>query len=155
MRIGELKTQTAVARKISDFRHVVVVSPHYILEKGKPEAPDQLVQFPCAAWRVNQENVIWNLGGKDYEIRPVLQVNDYGHLLKLALDGRVITELPPLMAKPHFLSGQLVQLFPEQKLPTQSLNLLYLSPKYLPPISRAYIDFCLEYCKRNIDFTID
>lgn len=155
LRIGELKTQTAIARKISDFRHVVVASPQYILEKGKPETPDQLVQFPCASWWVNQENIMWNLGEKDYEILPVVKVNDYGHLLKLALDGRVITELPPLMAKPHLRSGQLVHLFPEQKLPTQSLNLLYLSQKHPSPISRAYIDFCLEYSKHNIDFTLN
>lgn len=155
LRVGELKTQTAIARKISDYSHVVVAAPKYFLEKGTPQTPAHLVKFPCATWRAGQENVVWNLGGKNYEIRPVVKVNDYGHLLKLALDGRVITEIPPLMAKPHLLSGQLVQLFPDQKLPTQSLNLLYSSPKYLPPITRAYIDFCLDYCKHNIDFTID
>lgn len=155
LRIGELKTQTAVARKIGDYRHVLVVSPKYIQEKGCPETPDQLASYPCAAWQITHETPVWNLGGKDVEIRPVVKVNDYGHLLKLALDGRVITEIPPLMAKPYFTSGRLLPLFPDHRLPQWTLSLLYLSRKYLPPISRAYIDFCLEYCKQNIDFTLD
>jgi len=155
LRIGELKTQTAIARKISDYRHVVVVSPKFISLYGKPETPDQLAQFACASWRSNQEHVAWNLGGRDYEIRSVVKVNDYGHLLKLGLEGRAITELPPYLAKPYLLSGQLQPLFPDQKMPIQTLNLLYLSRKYMPPISRAYVDFCLDYSKHNISFTAD
>ena len=75
LRIGELKTQTAVARKIGDYRHVLVVSPKYIQEKGCPETPDQLASYPCAAWQITHETPVWNLGGKDVEIRPVVKVN--------------------------------------------------------------------------------
>jgi len=155
LRIGELSTQTAIARKISDYRHVIVASPKFISRYGKLETPDQLAAFPCASWQSNQEHVTWNLGGTEFEIRSVVKVNDYGHLLKLALEGRVITELPPHLAKPHLLCGRLLPLFPDQKLPTQTLNLLYLSRKYMPPVSRAYVDFCLDYSKDNISFTAD
>ncbi|VAV98969.1 Transcriptional regulator, LysR family [hydrothermal vent metagenome] len=155
LRIGELKTETAIARKISNYRHVVVASPEYISKHGTPKTPGQLSQFPCASWISNQERIIWNLGGQDYEVGSVVRVNDYRYLLALGLNGRVITELPPHLAKPYLLSGQLLQLFPDQKLPTQALNLLYLSRKYISPISRAYIDFCISYSKRNLSFMVD
>lgn len=152
MRIGDLKTQTAVARKIAEYRHVLVYAPAYAERFGLPPHPEQLDEFPCGAWKSEHDNVSWNLGGKDYALEPQIQVNDFAHLRKLALDGDIITELPPLYAKPFLDSGALQPLFSDHLFPRQSLNLLYPSRKYLSPLSRAYVDFSLEYCEREALF---
>jgi DNA-binding transcriptional LysR family regulator len=149
MRIGDLKTQTAVAREIAAYRHVLVYAPAFAEKHGLPQHPEQLTSFPCGAWNNRQGGVSWNLADKDYALTPQIQVNDFSHLLMLALAGDIITELPPLFAKPYLDSGELLPLFPDYPFPRQSLNLLYPSRKYLSPLSRAYIDFALEYCKRE------
>ncbi len=149
VRIGDLKTQTAIARKITEYRHVLVYAPAYVEKHGLPQYPKQLAAFPCGVWSSEHGNVSWNLAGKDYALEPQVRVNDYAHLCMLALGGDIITELPPLLAKPYLDSGELLPLFSDQPFPRQSLNLLYPSRKYLSPLSRAYIDFALEYCKRE------
>jgi len=147
--VGALKTQTAIARKITEYRHVLVYAPAYAERFGLPGHPDQLVDFPCGTWSSEHDGVSWNLGGKDYALRPQLQVNDFAHLRTLVLAGDIITELPPLFAKPYLESGELLPLFADRPLPRLSLNLLYPSREYLSPLSRAYIDFALAYCERE------
>ncbi|NOX76701.1 MAG: LysR family transcriptional regulator [Gammaproteobacteria bacterium] len=152
VRIGDLKTQTAIARKVAEYRHVLVYAPAYAEKYGLPESPEQLVDFPCGGWSSEQNNVSWNIGGTDYTLKPQIQVNDFAHLTMLALSGDIITELPPFTAEPHLASGELLPLFPDRPLPRLSLNLLYPSRQYLSPLSRAYIDFALEYCERTALF---
>jgi len=149
VRIGDPGTQTAIARKITEYRHVLVYAPAYAEKYGLPRHPKQLVAFSCGAWSSEHDTVSWNLAGKDYVLKPQIRVNDYAHLCMLALAGDIITELPPLFAKPCLDSGKLLLLFPDRPFPGQSLNLLYPSRKYISPLSRAYIDFALEYCKRE------
>ncbi|VAW62949.1 Transcriptional regulator, LysR family [hydrothermal vent metagenome] len=149
LRAGELKTQTAIVRELGSYRHCVVASPAYLKEHGTPDHPQQLASLPCGAWSRNQENIVWNFAGKDYSIYPKVKINDFSHLLRLALDGGIITELPPLLAKPYIDSAQLVLLFGELPMPELTFSLLYPSRKYLSPISRAYIDFSLEYCRKE------
>jgi DNA-binding transcriptional LysR family regulator len=61
----------------------------------------------------------WSLGNESVLIAPFLQVNDYLHLLKLALAGACITELPPFIVQEHLPSGRLKALLHEYPLPTQ------------------------------------
>ncbi|VAW72430.1 Transcriptional regulator, LysR family [hydrothermal vent metagenome] len=147
LRVGELKTRTAIVRKIGDYRHCLVASPAYLEKYGVAEHPEQLAAYPCGAWGRNREDIVWNFAGIDYPIDPKVKVNDFAHLLSLVLAGSIITELPPLLAKPLLDSGELVTLFDDLPMPVLTFNLLYPSRKYLSPLSRAYIDFALEYCK--------
>lgn len=149
LRIGELKSQTAIARKIADYRHLVVASPTYIEKHGVPLSPSQLNDFPIGSWGNNPEQVTWIFSDKPYEITPKVTINDYSHLLALTLADNIITELPPLLAQPYIDSGSLIHLLPDWKLPKLSLNLVYPTRKHLSPLSRTYIDFALNYCKQN------
>ncbi|HED34100.1 MAG TPA: LysR family transcriptional regulator [Gammaproteobacteria bacterium] len=149
LRVGELKTSTAIVRKIGEYRHCLVASPDYLEKYGVPEHPEQLATYSCGAWGRNREDIVWNFADKDYSIYPKIKVNDFAHLLSLALAGSIITELPPLLAKPFMDSGELVSLFDDLPMPVLTFSLLYPSRKYLSPLSRAYIDFALEYCKRE------
>ncbi len=149
LRIGDLKSSTAIVRKIAEYRHSIVASPEYIQEYGVPGRPEELTELPCGAWSRNQDETYWNMAGIQYLINSKIKVNDFAHLMDLALQGSIITELPPLLVKPYLGSGQLVKLFVEYPLPTLTLSLLFPSRKYLSPISRAYVDFAVEYCKKE------
>ena len=82
------------------------------------------------------------------QINPFFQVNDYLHLLELALAGVCVTELPPFLAQEHIASGQLQQLLKNHPLPPSELNLLYPSRRQLSRLIRTYIDFCSEWIDR-------
>ena len=144
LRVGELLHDSVVARKLFTYRHRVVASPTLLAKYGSPQEPMQLLNMPCACWNDRVSAPVWNLGGKDYTVRPSLQVNDYLHLQAVALADDCVTELPPFLAKPMIAEGTLQELLPDFPLPERELYLLYPSRKQVSRLVKAYVDFCLQ-----------
>lgn len=145
LRVGELKDNQTIARKLGEYRHQLVASPDFLEKYGEPSQPEQLLTMPCASWNTRTDTIKWSLGDESVQIAPILQVNDYLHLLKLVLAGTYFTELPPFLIKEHLASGRLKTLLEDYPLPTLQLNLLYPSSKQLSRLVSTYIDFCTEW----------
>jgi DNA-binding transcriptional LysR family regulator len=75
----------------------------------------------------------------------VLSTNDYHHLRSRALEGDVVTELPPFLAAAPVRKKRLVPLPPQHPLPEQPINLLFPSHRHPFTIVRTYLDFCQRY----------
>ena len=119
-------------------------SPKLLARYGSPQEPMQLLNIPCACWNDRASAPVWNLGGKDYKIRPYLQVNDFLHLQALALTDDCVTELPPFLAQPSITEGNLQELLPGFPLPERELYLLYPSRKQISRVVKTYVEFCLQ-----------
>jgi DNA-binding transcriptional LysR family regulator len=87
----------------------------------------------------------WDVGGQVVEPKAVLSTNDYHHLCSRALDGHVVTELPPFMAAAPIREKRLVPLLPQHPLPEQPIHLLYPLHRHPSTIVRTYLDFCQGY----------
>jgi len=144
LRIGDVVYLSAVARKLMDYRHVLVATPEFIKKFGEPELPQDLLNFSCAAWIKKDDSIEWALGKEKIVIEPAVRVNDFTHLRYLALQHLYITEQPPFMARELIAKKQLVQILPNYDLPNFSINLLYQSRHQLSRIARVYIDFCVS-----------
>ena len=145
LRVGDRKDNQAIARKLGEYRHQLVASPAYLEQYGEPSQPEQLLTMPCASWNAQTGEATWLLRNEPVQVAPFLQVNNYLYLLKLALAGACVTELPPFLIQEHLASGRLKTLLHDYPLPTQQLNLLYPSRQQLSPLVRIYIDFCSEW----------
>ncbi|MGF1514071.1 MAG: LysR family transcriptional regulator [Elainellaceae cyanobacterium] len=144
LRIGDRQDKGAIVKKLGEYRHLLVASPAFLNAHHEPQRPKQLAELPCASWRNAAGAKIWLLGSEATKINPFLQVNDYLHLLELALAGLCITELPPFLAQAPIVDGRLKRLLIDYPLPLCELNLLYPSQKQLSRLVRTYIDFCAE-----------
>ncbi len=145
LRIGDRKDNRAIAMKLGEYRHLLVASPIFLAKYGELSHPQNLSKMPCASWRVATDSKIWILGDETIQINPFFQVNDYLHLLELALSGICVTELPPFLAQDYIAEGQLKHLLKNHPLPLCELNLLYPSRKQLSRLIKAYINFCSEW----------
>ena len=111
-----------------------------------PAEPDALNHFPCAVWASCIDvPTRWELGGHLVEPKAVLSTNDYHHLRSCALDGDVLTELPPFLAAGPIREKRLVPLLPQYPLPEWSINLIYPPHRHPSTIVRTYLDFCQSY----------
>ncbi|MEL7359665.1 MAG: LysR family transcriptional regulator [Cyanobacteria bacterium J06560_6] len=142
LRIGRLKDNQAVSQKLGSYRHLLVASPALLDEYSNPQHPQELLSLPCAKWRDFNNSNIWQLGDESVQIHPFFQVNDYLHLLYLALEGSCITELPSFLSKCYLENAQLVPVLESYPLPTCELHLLYPSRKQLSRLVKTFIDFC-------------
>lgn len=144
LRVGDVYHQSSVGRKIVAYRHLLVASPEYIRKFREPRLPDDLSELPCASWNMKLDKCVWQLGDSRIEIQPFLQVNDFSHLIYLALQGQCITEVPPFLVKKEIADGRLIPLLSDYPCPEVELSLLYPSRHQLSRIVRVYVDYCLQ-----------
>ena len=143
LRIGPVVHEGLVARRLMRYRHVLVASPALIERSGMPTSPDALLALPAAIWvRDANAHRPWRLGEQEIEPTPVLAVNDYLHLRRRALQGDVVTELPPFLAAEALRDGRLVALLPDHPFPEQEVSLLYQRQQHPSSVVRAYLDYC-------------
>ncbi|HTW50420.1 MAG TPA: LysR substrate-binding domain-containing protein, partial [Stellaceae bacterium] len=146
LRVGTIVHEAMVARHVLSFRNILVASPKLVERYGMPAEPDALHRFPCAVWGSPIDvPTRWELGGHLVEPKSVLSTNDYHHLRSRALDGDVLTELPPFLAAVPIREKRLVPLLPQYPLPEWSINLIYPPQRHPSSIVRAYLDFCQSY----------
>lgn len=146
LRIGAIVHDSMVTRRILAYRHVLVASPQLIERFGRPTNPEELRGLPCGMWASGVDLPLrWELGGLKIEPRAVLLVNDYRQLCSRALDGDIVTELPPSLAAGPIREQRLVSLLPRHPLPEQPVNLLYPRQRDRSTVVRAYLDFCQSY----------
>ena len=145
LRIGDRRDKNAIAYKLGKYRHLLVASPILIQQYEEILQPEDLLNLPCASWRSLHVLPGWQLGDRVIAIEPSFQVNDYLHLLELALAGKCVTELPPFLVRDYFATGQLKHLLPNYPFASCELNLLYPSCKHLSCLVKTYIDFCSEW----------
>ena len=143
LRIGDVASQSAVARLLTTYRHRLVASPEFLRSRSI-KAPQDLLAVDCAAWCQKDGIVEWDLGGEKLRVNPFLRANDYLHVRYLALRHQCLTELPPFFCDAAIAIGDLVEVLPEYPLPEQPVNLVYPSRKSVSRITRVFIDYCVE-----------
>jgi len=149
LRIGDIDSQSAVARKLTSYRHRLVASPGF-LQGRSIKSPAEVLSLKCAAWSKQYQSIKWTLGEETLEINPYIRANDYNHMRYLSLQGKCITELPPFLCKPYIDSGELIEVLPHYPMPEQSVNLLYPSRKSVSRITRVFIDYCVTSFKGDV-----
>lgn len=148
LRVGAIRHEAMVARRLLSYRHILVAAPDFLDRHGKVETAEALQGLPCAAWcRDANSQPTWQLGDQTVEPRTVLTANDYLHLRQLALAGEVITELPPFLVTDALEAGNLCALLPDYPMPAQEVNLLYPLHRNPSSIVRAYLDFCQKHVR--------
>ena len=146
LRVGSIFHEAMVARHVLTYRHILVASPRLIERMGTPTDPAELLKFPCGMWASGIDFATrWEFGGIKIEPRAILTVNDYRQLCHRALDGQIVTELPPFLAAAHIRENRLVPLLSHYPLPEQPVNLLYPRHRDRSTVVRAYLDFCQGY----------
>ncbi|VAW61324.1 Transcriptional regulator, LysR family [hydrothermal vent metagenome] len=150
LRIGGIDYLSGVARKLIDYRHVLVATPQFIDTFGTPRSPQDLLNFPCVAWSKKASPVEWVLGEEKVTITPAVKANDYPHMRYLALQNIYITEQPAFLVNDLITDKRLLHILPEYTFPQYSVNLLYQSRHQLSHIARVYIDFCITNSDRYL-----
>ncbi|MDO5638981.1 MAG: LysR family transcriptional regulator [Neisseria sp.] len=143
IRIGDLQTDSLIAKPLAPIRHKLVASPDFIAKHGTPRTPSHLKNYPLTAWTATAEQTaIWHLGKTKQPIKANFASNDYQHIKHHILRGKTIGELPHFLANPLIESGELVAILPDYPFPTTPVHLLYPSHKLPSSVVRVWVGFC-------------
>ncbi|AZL86351.1 LysR family transcriptional regulator [Aliivibrio salmonicida] len=149
IRVGKVNYQSAIARHLGKYRHVMVCSQKFINKYGIPKDPTALANLPIAAWRFGHGPITWQLGEHCIEITPKFSSSDYVHSLSAIRTGEMLGELPPMLANPLLRSGEFVEVLAEYPLPEVDLHIIYPSRKHLSRLSKVFIDDFIQFCRTH------
>ncbi|SFM36567.1 LysR family transcriptional regulator [Rugamonas rubra] len=143
IRIGPLRDSNLVARVLAPSRLVICASPDYLAAHGVPQHPDELAEHQCLVleamnpWRLRERD------GSELHVRVGGRLrSDNGEALRdAAVAGLGIGLLSTWLVPEQLRSGALVRILADYPATDSVVSAVYLHRQYLPPKSRAFIDF--------------
>ena len=148
IRLGEKVEQDMVAVKFSgDLEMLVVGSPAYFAEHGKPKTPRDLQAHRCinTRWPTDGSLYRWEFerGTEKLEaaVTGSLIVNEPEIAVRAAIDGVGLAFLFRYQVQAALASGQLVAVLKDWTPPFPGFYLYYPSRRQMPPALRAFVDF--------------
>jgi DNA-binding transcriptional LysR family regulator len=137
-----------VLRTFGRSRLVLVASPAYLAERGRPDHPEDLPKHATLSI-AEQESQIWELSGPDGQVhrvehQPRLMCGDFPMMVQAAISGLGIALLPDSVCARGIAAGQLEILLPGWNLPEGIVHCVFPSRRGVLPAVRALIDFLAE-----------
>lgn len=152
-RVGELRDEGLISRRLLTYRHILLAAPGYLAKAGAPRNPGaldghRLIAF--ADWFAEARwTFIKNGRSKTRQVQSTIAVNDYNAVAAAAEAGLGIAELPAFMARPALQAGRLAEVLPGWDfspfaVPEIVLSAVYPSNRNLPRLVRLFLDHCVE-----------
>ena len=146
VRIGEIRSQFLVARRIGATSLVCCASPAYLGRHGTPRTPDDLVRHACLTYEYAATRHQWRFVGADggdkvVRIGGPLHANNGRMLGALAVEGAGIVCEPDFILAPDLARGALVPILADWTLPSIAIHAAYPSRRHLSAKVRAFVDF--------------
>jgi DNA-binding transcriptional LysR family regulator len=155
IRFGELRPSTLIARKLLDTRVVTVASPAYLKKEGRPIHPSELEESKHRLIDFRDPETgrayewVFRQGRKEIEISSNAQLllSDVATMHAVCLAGYGIAQLLEPGIESLIESGRLEVIFPDWLDERFPLYALHPSRNYLPPKTRAFLDFVISTIK--------
>ena len=147
-RIGRSEMLSLKARKLGEFRSMVVASPDYVAAHGAPETPDELEAHSCIVDTNRRAPRRWAFRRGDTEhvanVQGRFHVNSARTAVELAAAGLGVAYAPRFALCAALETGRLVPVMDRFDGETGPISAVYLEGRALPRKIRALIDFALE-----------
>jgi DNA-binding transcriptional LysR family regulator len=147
IRLGEMIAQDMVTVRLTPiFKTIIVASPAYLSEHGRPKTLPDLKHHNCIAYRQITSGGLyrWELldDGRDIAIESAgcTIVNDALYARELALAGVGLAYLFEPLVRADIAAGRLTQILPKSAIEEPGLFLYYPRRAAMAPKLRAFID---------------
>ena len=149
LRVTEQLDEGLIARKLTDITLCLVAAPSYLERKGRPASVADLRGHSLLVYSrlpIDQRSPFGSsIRGTNIEhIFPILRSGNETLLHLAAIDGLGLAYMPRWLAEPHFKTGELEPVLPEETSYTAPLSAVYPSRRYLSAKVRTFIDFLAD-----------
>ncbi|WP_244818235.1 LysR family transcriptional regulator [Caballeronia sp. Lep1P3] len=150
LRVAALPDSSLIARRLCRVNQLLVASPQYVQQCGRPTHPRELVGRPCLSYAYRASSDVWrfvNDAGDEESVTPIgpLRVTNADALLPMLLDGLAIAELPEFIAGEYLADGRLEVLLPEWHLTRGGLYFVTPSARARPARITALADYFAQH----------
>jgi DNA-binding transcriptional LysR family regulator len=136
VRVGPIRDQSLIARKVADIRHGLFAAGAYLKRRGAPVAVADLAAHDCVIFRGTRGKATWTLQSdgrtESVEVSGPLAIDDMAAVRNAMVAGAGIAVLPPFACAREVASGAVQRVLPEWAGPTAPVNLIYPSSRLVP-----------------------
>ncbi len=137
IRMGRLADSSLGSTYLSVSPWLAVAAPGYLQKRGIPIMPDQLGTHDALVYSTAQGDAIWHFTGDHKKTLAIpvtgrLRSNNLSVLLGAACDELGVAVLPHYVASDALLSGEIVSILDDWRLPIQEVHAVYPSPRMVP-----------------------
>lgn len=149
LRIAALPDSSLTARRLRSVRRVLVASPDYLDQRGRPTHPDDLVRHACLGYAYLPTGETWRLvheSGQEVVVRPSgpLRANNADALTASLCAGLGIAPQPDFIYWRDVAEGRLETVMTDWALPPISLHLVAPGGGPRPARVTALMDYLTE-----------
>lgn len=144
IRLGQLPNSSMIVRRLATRRQYLCASPQYTSQFGTPASIADLKTHKCLAgtlgfWR-------FNVSAKEVKVRIEgrLACNSGHVLLRAAIRGLGIVQLPDYYVDPMLESGQLVELLADNAPKEEGIWALFPNRQHISPKVRLLVEHLSE-----------
>lgn len=154
IRITRLDDSGLIARKLSDFRVLMLASPAFLEKHGPLTSPADLSHVPVLIdtnARGHNSIRLQEPGGAAVSItvNGPIEVNSPLATLRAARSGLGISLTPDFIGRRYVDSGELVSLFEDHLPSDRGIYAVYPHRRYLPAKVRTFVDFLHNWFRKN------
>ena len=153
IRLTEHPPQGLAGRRLGAVRWLLVASPAYLLERGTPVQPRDLLKHACIHLGETVDDNRWRFRRgtetQSVDVKGRYIANHAGARIEAAEQNFGIASVPEFAAADALQRGELVRVLPDWRLEARAYDgsvwLLYPPNRFLPPKVRALIDYLVEH----------
>jgi len=149
IRIGELPSSSLSARRLATTRMVVCAAPAYWRRRGRPATPEDLAGHDALHYVYSATSDEWRFADasgapRNVRIRHRLRANNGDALLRAAISGLGVVQLPSFMVHDVLARGELETALGEFCAPELGIHAVYPARRLLAAKVRSFVDFLAD-----------
>ena len=147
IRIGPVRDQNLIARRLHTDRLLVVASPGYLEVRGHPGSAADLAGHDCVVgfageWTPSKAWPLWNGGHAPVSGR--LSANEVDLLHEAALCGLGLALMPSAVVAESLYAGRLIPVLEDEVGAEIPVSLVYTDREFIDPKVRVFVDRAID-----------
>ncbi|HEX6959004.1 MAG TPA: LysR family transcriptional regulator [Ferrovibrio sp.] len=150
VRVGQLRDETLMARRLGEHRRIVCAAPDYLARHGTPQRPGDLLRHNCLLFDGPDGLNTWPFRRADggierLPVRGNFRTNNGDAIFRMLLAGLGLCFAADFAVAPALRDGRLVAVLEEHAADvTWPIHVVYPAKKHLAAKVRAFVDFLVE-----------
>jgi len=135
-----------IARKIGCSPRVVVASPEYLVQHGRPKKPADLTKHNCLFYSLQKTPDLWYFnstqkGDESIRVSGRLKASSPDAICDATMEGIGISVICEWYARKHIKDGRLKVILPDYKPTAFDIHAVYPERKFVPQKVKRMIEF--------------
>lgn len=155
IRAGQLKDSSLIAKKVGEVVFKIFASPKYLKENGEPSSLKDLNSHTCVHFTpLSSEGWILKNGKRSITVTLTkrIVVNNMSLVHSLGIEGAGLVLLPSFLCESEIKNGKLLPILQEWNTEVAPMHFVYPSQKYVPSVTKAFIEMSSAVLRSRFKF---